>query len=201
MKWTEEVHDSCHMPSFYPAESQAFWSLRFYRCRNLSRACAFNLASKSMDQNKSVYSLFQICKQDRVNPFSRYWKCMLYTKFRTKQSLAGFSFFFCFSYYMTEIYPRITASGIIGNERISKYIKQRFHFQLLSVINPTVWRAMNTKEEQINGEPECLTLTVRGSGDFCWQLGVFYWPVHRITENHRSLRTITLFWAITFIQR
>lgn len=55
-KWTEEVHFPCHMPAVHPAESQASWPLRFYRCRNVSRACIFNLASKSTDQNSGVHS-------------------------------------------------------------------------------------------------------------------------------------------------
>lgn len=40
MKWTEEVHFPCHMPAAHPAESRASWPLRFYRCRNVSGACA-----------------------------------------------------------------------------------------------------------------------------------------------------------------
>lgn len=98
MKWGGEVLCPCHTPSIQPAESLESWSLMAYRCRNLSRVCAFNLASKSSDQNKSIYSfvsdlqtrqgelelVFHSCSYESTQ------RCELHTAFRNRTSSGGF---------------------------------------------------------------------------------------------------------------
>lgn len=74
VKWTTKIHVPCHMPAVHPAESQMSWPCQCYRCRNVSKACAFNLASESLNhiwEDRHMHLCFKFAqRQDNVSIWS-----------------------------------------------------------------------------------------------------------------------------------